>query len=102
MGRFEAFAMANKPWPSLIDAVGNSIGYAWILILVAVVRELFGSGSLYGYQIFGSAIPGEEWGLYTMGYVNNNLMILPPMALIIVGIIIWIQRMKNKDLIESH
>ncbi len=102
MGRFEAFAMANKPWPSLIDAVGNSIGYAWILVLVAVFRELLGSGTLMGYQIFGSAIPGEEWGLYTMGYVNNNMMILPPMALIIVGVIIWVQRSKNKELIEGH
>jgi Na+-transporting NADH:ubiquinone oxidoreductase subunit D len=102
MGRFEAFAMANKPWPSFLDAVGNSFGYAWILIVVAVFRELLGSGSLYGFKIFGSPLPGEEWGLYTMGYVNNNMMILPPMALILVGIIIWIQRSRNKELIEKH
>lgn len=102
MGRFEAFAMANKPWPSIMDGFGNALGYAWILVLVAVVRELLGSGSLYGYKLFGSAIPGEEWGLYTMGYANNNMMILPPMALIVVGIIIWVQRSRNKALIEEH
>ena len=102
MGRFEAFAMANKPWPSFMDALGNSFGYAWILILVSIIRELFGSGSFFGIPIFGSPLPGEEWGLYTMGYVNNNMMILPPMALIIVGIIIWIQRSRNKALIEEH
>ncbi|MDG1330714.1 MAG: NADH:ubiquinone reductase (Na(+)-transporting) subunit D [Crocinitomicaceae bacterium] len=102
MGRFEAFAMANKPWPSFMDALGNSFGYAWILILVSIIRELFGSGSFYGIPIFGSPLPGEEWGLYTMGYMNNNMMILPPMALIIVGIIIWVQRSRNTALIEEH
>ena len=102
MGRFEAFAMANKPWPSVMDGIGNGLGYAGLLIIVAFFRELFGSGTLYGYEIFGSAIPGEEWGLYTMGYANNNLMILPPMALIIVGIIIWVQRSRNKALVEDH
>jgi Na+-transporting NADH:ubiquinone oxidoreductase subunit D len=102
MGRFEAFAMGNKPWPSFMDALGNSFGYAWILIAVAFFRELLGSGTLWGVQIFGSAIPGEKWGLYTMGYENNNMMILPPMALIIVGVIIWIQRSRNKALIEDH
>ncbi|NRA10612.1 MAG: NADH:ubiquinone reductase (Na(+)-transporting) subunit D [Crocinitomicaceae bacterium] len=102
MGRFEAFAMANKPWPSIMDGIGNGLGYAGLLILVAVFRELFGSGSLYGYKLLGSNIPGEEWGLYTMGYVNNNMMILPPMALVIVGVIIWIQRSRNKSLIEEH
>ena len=102
MGRFEAFAMGNKAWPSFMDALGNSFGYAWILILVSIIRELFGSGSLYGFPIFGSPLPGEEWGLYTMGYMNNNMMILPPMALIIVGIIIWVQRSRNKALIEDH
>ena len=102
MGRFEAFAMANKPWPSIMDGIGNGLGYAGLLILVAVFRELFGSGSLYGVKLLGSNIPGEEWGLYTMGYVNNNMMILPPMALIIVGIIIWVQRSRNKSLIEQH
>jgi Na+-transporting NADH:ubiquinone oxidoreductase subunit D len=106
MGRFEAFAMANKPWPSILDGIGNGVGYAGLLILVAVFRELFGSGSLMGYPIFGSPIPTTDsplgTGLYSMGYMNNNMMILPPMALIIVGIIIWIQRSRNKDLIETH
>lgn len=100
MGRFEAFAMGNKPWPSFMDAVGNSAGYAAILIIVAVVRELFGSGTLYGIPIFGDYIEGN--GLYSLGYMNNNLMVLPPMALIVVGVIIWIQRSRNKNLIESH
>ena len=99
MGRFEAFAMANKPWPSIMDAVGNGFGYAGLLILVAVFRELFGSGTLYGFPIFGDYIEGN--GLYSLGYVNNNMMILPPMALIIVGVIIWVQRSRNKSLIEE-
>ena len=106
MGRFEAFAMANKPWPSIMDGIGNGVGYAGLLILVAVFRELFGSGSLLGIPIFGSPIPTAEsplgTGLYSMGYMNNNMMILPPMALIIVGIIIWVQRSRNKELIETH
>jgi len=102
MGRFEAFAMANKPWPSVMDGIGNGLGYAGLLILVAVFRELFGSGSLYGVKLLGSNIEGEEWGLYTMGYMNNNMMILPPMALVIVGVIIWVQRSRNKELVESH
>ena len=102
MGRFEAFAMANKPWPSVMDGIGNGVGYAGLLILVAVFRELFGSGSLYGVKLLGSNIEGEEWGLYTMGYMNNNMMILPPMALVIVGVIIWVQRSRNKELVESH
>lgn len=102
MGRLEAFAMGNKPWASVLDGFGNGLGYAGLLILVAVFRELFGSGTLMGYQIFGSSLPGSESGLYTMGYVNNNMMILPPMALIIVGVIIWVQRIRNKALIEDH
>ena len=100
MGRFEAFAMANKPWPSIMDAVGNGVGYAGLLILVAVFRELFGSGTLYGYPVFGDYIQGN--GLYALGYVNNNMMILPPMALIIVCVIIWVQRSRNKSLVESN
>ena len=100
MGRFEAFAMANKPWPSVLDAIGNALGYAGLLIIVSVFRELFGSGTLYGYPIFGDNIKGD--GLYSLGYVNNNLMILPPMALIIVGVIIWVQRARNPALIEEH
>lgn len=102
MGRFEAFAMGNKPWPSIMDALGNAFGYAWILLLVAFVRELFGSGKIWGLPIFGNNLPGEESGLYALGYVNNNMMILPPMALIVVGIIIWVQRSRNKALIEDH
>jgi Na+-transporting NADH:ubiquinone oxidoreductase subunit D len=102
MGRFEAFAMSNKPFPSILDAIGNALGYAWILIAVALVREVFGSGKIWGYEIFGSNLPGEESGLYTVGYMNNNMMILPPMALIVVGIIIWIQRSRNKELVEEH
>tara|TARA_A200000113_G_scaffold223942_1_gene240654 strand:- start:163 stop:840 length:678 start_codon:yes stop_codon:yes gene_type:complete len=102
MGRLEAFAMANKPWPSILDGFGNGLGYGAILIIVAVFRELFGSGSLMGIPIFGNSLPGEESGLYAMGYQNNNLMILPPMALIIVGIIIWVQRSRNTALIEEH
>ena len=102
MGRLEAFAMANKPWPSILDGFGNGLGYGAILILVAVFRELFGSGTLMGIPIFGNSLPGEESGLYAIGYQNNNLMILPPMALIITGIIIWVQRIRNKALIEEH
>ena len=85
MGRLEAFAMAHKPWESFLDGIGNGIGYGSILVIVAFVRELFGSGTLLGYQV----IPQ---GLYDFGYVNNGLMILPPMALIIIGIIIWLQK----------
>lgn len=102
MGRFEAFAMANKPWPSILDGIGNGMGYAGLLVLVAIFRELFGSGSLLGFPIFGNSLPGEESGLYAMGYMNNNMMILPPMALVIVGVIIWVQRSRNKSLIENH
>ena len=95
MGRLEAFGMANGPWKSFLDGLGNSFGYAWILIAVAFFRELLGSGTLYGYPVL------EKIGLYKLGYENNGMMILPPMALITVGIIIWIQRVKNKDLVES-
>ena len=102
MGRLEAFAMANKPWPSLLDGFGNGLGYAGLLVLVAVFRELFGSGTLLGFTIFGNSLPGEESGLYAMGYTNNNMMILPPIALIIVGVIIWVQRIRNKELQEDH
>ncbi|THG54736.1 MULTISPECIES: NADH:ubiquinone reductase (Na(+)-transporting) subunit D [Muribaculum] len=93
MGRLEAFAMANKPWPSFLDGIGNGIGYALILIIVAFFRELLGSGTLWGVQV----IP-QIW--YDHGYANNGLMILPPMALIVTGCIIWIHRSYNKDLQE--
>ncbi len=99
MGRFEAFALANKPWPSFLDAIGNSAGYGLLLIVVAFFRELLGSGSILGYKVFGDAI--EKTGLYSIGYENNGFMMLAPMALIVVGIIIWIQRSKNPALIED-
>ncbi len=95
MGRLEAFALSNKPWPAFLDGVGNGIGYAIILIIVAAVRELLGSGTLLGCQIIPQA-------LYDAGYQNNGLMILPPMALITVACIIWVHRSKNKDLQEKN
>ena len=94
MGRLEAFAMVNKPWPSFLDGIGNGIGYALILVIVAFFRELLGSGTLLGFQV----VP--QW-CYDHGYVNNGLMILPPMALIVVGCIIWVHRSFNKDLQED-
>ena len=95
MGRLEAFGMANGPWDSFMDGLGNSFGYAWILIAVAFFRELLGSGTLFGYPVL------ESLGIYELGYENNGMMILPPMALINVGVIIWIQRVKNIKLVES-
>lgn len=95
MGRIEAFALSNKPWPAFLDGVGNGIGYAIILIIVAAVRELLGSGTLLGCQIIPQA-------LYDAGYQNNGLMILPPMALITVACIIWVHRSKNRDLQEKN
>lgn len=94
MGRVEAFALGNKPWPSFLDGLGNGAGYGLILIIVGFFRELFGSGTLWGYQV----VP--QW-CYEHGYANNSLMLLPPMALIIVGVIIWIHRSKRRDLIEK-
>lgn len=94
MGRLEAFAMSNRPWPAFLDGVGNALGYGIILIIVAFIRELFGSGSIFGYQV----IP--QWW-YDAGYQNNGMMILPPMALITVACIIWVHRAKNKDLQEK-
>ena len=103
MGRLEAFALGNKPGPSLLDAIGNAMGYAWILLVVSIVREVFGSGAI--------SLPGmgqvkflpTSWFISEGGfYENNNLMILPPMALITVGIIIWIQRSRNQALIEEN
>lgn len=91
MGRLEAFAMANGPWQSFLDGVGNGLGYAIILVIVGFFRELLGSGTLFGVQV----VP-DSW--YAAGYVNNGLMILPPMALIVVACIIWVQRAVNKDL----
>jgi len=94
MGRLEAFAMGNKPWPAFLDGIGNALGYGLILIIIAFLRELFGSGTLFDYQVIPQA-------LYDIGYKNNGLMILPPMALITVGVIIWIQRNRNRELIEK-
>ena len=102
MGRLEAFALANKPGPSVFDAIGNGMGYAWVLLLVSIVREIFGSGAI--------SLPGmgqvkflpQDWFIASGGfYENNNFMILPPMALVVVGIIIWIQRSSNEALIED-
>ena len=94
MGRLEAFAMGNKPWPAFLDGVGNGLGYAIILVIVAFFRELLGSGTLLGYQVVPQCF-------YDAGYANNGLMILPPMALIVVACIIWVHRSRNKDLQES-
>jgi Na+-transporting NADH:ubiquinone oxidoreductase subunit D len=97
MGRIEAFALGNKPLPSLVDGIANGFGYGIILVAVAFIRELFGSGTLFGIQI----VP-LNWYLKNGGfYENNGLMILPPMALIIIGLIIWIQRSISKELIEK-
>ncbi len=98
MGRFEAFALGNGPWKSFLDGVGNAGGYALILVIVAFFRELLGSGTLLGYQILGDPI--KKTGLYALGYENNGFMLLAPMALIVYGIIIWVQRARNKSLIE--
>lgn len=94
MGRIEAFALGNKPLPSLLDGLANGVGYGLILVVVAFFRELFGSGTLLGFRI----IPES---FYAAGYVNNGLVILPPMALILIGCIIWIQRSLQKDLQEK-
>ena len=94
MGRLEAFALSNGPWDSFLDGVGNGIGYALILIIVGFFRELLGSGTLLGFQVIPQA-------LYNLGYQNNGLMILPPMALITVACIIWVHRSRNKDLQEN-
>lgn len=96
MGRFEAFAMGNKPWPSMLDAFGNAISYGIILVIVAFFRELFGSGTLFGAPIIPDSLVAET------SYMHNNMMILPPMALVIVGVIIWVQRARNTKLIEEH
>ncbi len=93
MGRLEAFALNNKPWPSFLDGVGNAAGYGWVLLAVGFFRELLGSGTLFGYQV----IPNI---MYELGYENNGFMILPPMALITVGVIIWVHRHRNRDLVD--
>ena len=94
MGRIEAYALGNKPFASLMDGLGNGLGYAMILVIVAFFRELLGSGTLFGFQIIPQAV-------YDFGYMNNGLMILPPMALILLGCVIWVQRSIQKDLQEK-
>lgn len=94
MGRLEAFALSHRPWPAFLDGIGNGLGYAIILIIVAFFRELLGSGTILGYAVVPQA-------LYDMGYQNNGLMILPPMALITVACIIWVHRSRNKELQEK-
>ncbi len=94
MGRLEAFAMMNRPWESFLDGIGNGLGYAKILIIIAFFRELFGAGTLFGFRIFPESF-------YELGYLNNGLMLMPPMALIICGCIIWHQRAKHTELQES-
>jgi Na+-transporting NADH:ubiquinone oxidoreductase subunit D len=100
MGRFEAFALANGPWKSFLDGIGNSLGYGVILIIVGFFRELLGSGTLLGFKVLGDPI--EKSGLYSIGYENNGFMLLSPMALIVVGLIIWVQRSRNPALIEEN
>ena len=95
MGRIEAFALANKPWPALLDGIGNGLGYGIILVLVGFFRELFGAGTLWGVQVVPDAF-------YEAGYANNGFVILPPMALIVVACIIWVQRAKDKNLQEAN
>lgn len=94
MGRLEAFALNNRPWPAFLDGIGNGLGYGIILIIVSFFRELLGSGTIFGFQIF-----PDFW--YKAGYMNNGLMILPPMALIVVACIIWVHRAINKELQEK-
>ncbi|MDO5461557.1 MAG: NADH:ubiquinone reductase (Na(+)-transporting) subunit D [Bacteroidales bacterium] len=95
MGRLEAFAMQNKPWPSFLDGIGNGVGYAMILVVVAFFRELFGSGTLFNYPVF------EKLGLYEIGYINNGLMLLAPAAFFLIACVIWYQRAKDKSLQEK-
>jgi|AntAceMinimDraft_8_1070364.scaffolds.fasta_scaffold00204_27 Na+-transporting NADH:ubiquinone oxidoreductase subunit D len=95
MGRLEAFAMSNKPWPAFLDGIGNGLGYGLILIIIAFLREFLGSGTILDMQV----IPET---FYEFGYKNNGLMILPPMALITVGVIIWVQRYYTRELIEKN
>ncbi|SDC28614.1 NADH:ubiquinone reductase (Na(+)-transporting) subunit D [Williamwhitmania taraxaci] len=97
MGRLEAFALGNKPWPSFLDGIGNGAGYGLILIVVSFFRELFGSGSIWGYNVIPASILTKNGGFYE----NNGMMILPPMALILLGVIIWVHRSFNRSLIEK-
>lgn len=94
MGRLEAFAMHNKPWPSFLDGIGNGLGYGLVLVIVGFFRELLGTGSLMGYKVIPQCV-------YDAGYMDNGLMILPPMALIVVACVIWVQRAHDKELQEK-
>lgn len=98
MGRIEAFALGNKPFPSFLDGIGNGLGYGLILVIVAFFRELLGSGTIWGYRVIPESFYMANGGFYE----NNGLMILPPMALILVGVIIWVQRSRSRNLIESN
>jgi Na+-transporting NADH:ubiquinone oxidoreductase subunit D len=100
MGRFEAFALGNGPWKAFLDGIGNAGGYAIILVIIGFFRELLGSGTLLGFQVLGDPI--AKTGVYALGYENNGFMLLSPMALIVVGLIIWVQRARNPKLQESH
>jgi len=100
MGRFEAFALANGPWRSFLDGIGNAAGYGVILVIIGFFRELLGSGTLFGFKVLGDPI--AKTGLYAIGYENNGFMLLSPMALIVVGLIIWVQRSRNPDLVEEN
>ncbi|MCH4821711.1 NADH:ubiquinone reductase (Na(+)-transporting) subunit D [Gramella lutea] len=104
MGRLEAFALGNGVYKSFLDGIGNAAGYGLILIIVAFFRELLGSGKLFGFEVLGhkGATLAESTGLYSLGYENNGLMLLSPMALIVVGVIIWVQRARNRKLIEEN
>ncbi|MEM9686136.1 MAG: NADH:ubiquinone reductase (Na(+)-transporting) subunit D [Bacteroidota bacterium] len=104
MGRLEAFALGNGVWKSFLDGIGNAAGYGLILIIVAFFRELLGSGKLFGYEVLGhkGVTLAESTGLYALGYENNGLMLLSPAALLVVGVLIWIQRARNRKLIEKH
>lgn len=104
MGRLEAFALGNGIYRSFLDGIGNAAGYGLILVIVAFFRELLGAGKLFGYEIFGhkGVTMAESTGLYALGYEDNGLMLLSPMALIVVGILIWIQRARNRKLIEPQ
>lgn len=95
MGRLEAFAMTNKPWPSFLDGLGNGLGYAMMLVVVAFFRELLGSGTLLGFNVL------NHEAIVEAGYVNNGMMLMPAMALIVVACIVWWQRAHNKDLQEK-
>ncbi len=97
MGRLEAFAMANNPWRSFLDGVGNGIGYGIILIIVAMIREFFGKGSLLGYKILG---PSSDFLITIPGYQPNNLMVLFPSAMFVIGVLIWVHRAWNRKLID--